>query len=64
MSIPAGIIGDFQLTTVIALIDMPPKFSRPANLDGPHDPQMTKGHLRTMKLPIIRPKSPKNIGHL
>jgi hypothetical protein len=64
MSIPAGVIGNPLLPTMIALIDMPPQFSRPANLDGPHDPPVTKRHLRTMERPIIRPKSPKNIGDL
>jgi hypothetical protein len=49
---------------MIALIDMPPQLSRPAYLDGPHDPQVPKGHLRTMKRPIGRPKRPKNIGDL
>jgi hypothetical protein len=64
MSIPAGVIGDPLLTTVIALFNMASQFSRPANLNGPHDPQVPKGHLKTMKLPIGRPKRPKNIGDL
>jgi hypothetical protein len=64
MSIPAGVIRDPPLTTVIALIDMAPQLSRPANLNGPHDPQVTKRHLRTMTFPIIRPEHPKNIGDL
>jgi hypothetical protein len=49
---------------MIALIDMPAQLSRPAYLDGPHDPQVPQGHLPTMKLPIDRPKRPKNIGDL
>jgi hypothetical protein len=49
---------------MIALIDMTPQLRRSAYLDGPHDPQMPQGHLRTMKLPISRPKCPKNIGNL
>jgi len=49
---------------MITLIDMAPQLSRPANLDGPHDPQVAKGHLGIMNLPIIRPNRPKNIGHL
>jgi hypothetical protein len=64
MSIPAGVIGDPLLPTVIALIYMTPQLNRSANLDGSHDPQLTKGHLRTMEFPIIRPKRPKNIGDL
>jgi hypothetical protein len=64
MSIPAGVIGDPLLPTVIALIDMTPQLNRSANLHGPHDPQMPKGHFRTMDLPIIRPQRPKNIGDL
>jgi hypothetical protein len=64
MSIPTGVIGDLPLTAVIALIDMASQLSRTANLNGSHDPQVTKGHLRTMDLPIIRPKCPKNIGDL
>jgi hypothetical protein len=64
MSIPARVVGDPLLPTVIALIDMTPQLSRSANLDGPHDPQVTKGYLRTMKVPIRRPKRPKNIGDL
>jgi hypothetical protein len=64
MSIPAGIIGNPQLAAVIALVYMSPQFSRSAYLDGPHDPEVTKGHFRTMKLPIIRSKTPKNIGDL
>jgi hypothetical protein len=64
MSIPTGVIGDLPLTAVIALIDMASQLSRTANLNGPHDPQVTKGHLQTMKFSIRRPKRPKNIGDL
>jgi hypothetical protein len=64
MTIPAGVIRDPPLATLIALIKMTPQLSRSANLDGPHDPQVTKGYLRTMKVPIRRPKRPKNIGDL
>jgi len=64
MSIPARVIRVPLLTTVIALIYMPPQLNRSANLDGSHDPQLTKGHLQTMKFPIGRPKLPKNIGDL
>jgi hypothetical protein len=64
MPIPAGVIRDPLLTTAIALIDMAPQLSRPAHLNGPHDPQVTKRHLRTMTFLIIRPKCPKNIGDL
>jgi hypothetical protein len=64
MSIPAGVIRDPLLATLIALIDMASQLSRSTNLDGPHDPQVTKRHLRTMTFPIIRPKRPKNIGDL
>jgi hypothetical protein len=49
---------------MIALINMTPQLSRTANLNGPHDSQMPKSHLRTMKFPILRPTRPKNIGDL
>jgi hypothetical protein len=49
---------------MIALINMTPQLSRSTYLDSPHDPQVPQGHLRTMKLPIGRPKRPKNIGDL
>jgi len=64
MSIPARVVGDPLLTTVITLVYMAPQLSRPAYLDRPHDPQVPKGHLGTMELPVIRPKRPKNIGDL
>jgi len=64
MPIPARVIGDPLLPTMIALINMTPQLSRPAYLDGPHDPQVPQGHLRPMNLPIGRPKRPKNIGDL
>jgi hypothetical protein len=49
---------------MITLVYMTPQLSRPANLNRPHDPQVPQGHLGTMKLSILWPKRPKNIGDL
>jgi hypothetical protein len=46
---------------VVALIQMTPQFRGTANLDGSHDPKMSKGQF--MGFAISRPKSPKDIGH-
>jgi hypothetical protein len=40
---------------------MTPQLRGTANLDGPHDPKMSKRH--RMSFSISRPKSPKEIGN-
>jgi hypothetical protein len=42
---------------------MTPQFCGTANLDGPHDTEVTKGHFMTVNLSINRPIGPKDIGH-
>jgi len=61
MSISTGIIRNPNGSTVIALIQVTSQFRGTANLDGPHDPKMSKRQL--MGLTISWPKSPKEIGH-
>jgi hypothetical protein len=46
---------------VIALIDMAAQFCGTANLDGPHDPKMSKRQF--MGLTISWSKSPEDVGH-
>jgi hypothetical protein len=43
MSIPAGVIRDFQMAAVVALIFMTTQGRGSADLDGAHDPQMIAG---------------------
>jgi len=64
MPIPAGVVRNPQRPALITLIDMTAQFCRAANLDRPHGTKMTNGHRMPMDLPISRPKSPKDIGHL
>jgi hypothetical protein len=47
---------------VIALIEMTSQFGGTANLDRPHNPEMSNGHL--MSFSISWPKNPKEIGNL
>jgi hypothetical protein len=61
MPVAAGIIGNPNRPTVIALIQMTPQLCGAANLDGPHGPKMSKRQL--MSVTISWPKSPKEIGH-
>jgi hypothetical protein len=43
MSIPAGVIGDFQMAAVVALIFMASQDGGSADLDGTHDSQRITG---------------------
>jgi hypothetical protein len=61
MPVPAGIIRDPDRPTVIALIQMTPQVRGTANLNGPHDPKMSKRQL--MGFTISWPKSPEDVGH-
>jgi len=60
MPVAAGIIGNPNRPTVIALIQVTAQVCGTANLDGPHGPKMSKRQL--MSFPISWPKSPKDIG--
>jgi hypothetical protein len=64
MPVPAGIIRNPNRSTLVALIQMTPQFCSTANLDHPHDTEVTKGHFMTVSLSIRWPKSPKDIGNL
>jgi hypothetical protein len=61
MPVPAGIIGDSNGSTVIALIQMAPQIRGTANLDGPHDPEMSKRQFTGFT--ISWPKSPEDVGY-
>jgi hypothetical protein len=61
MPVPTRIIGDSNGSTVIALIQMTPQVRGTANLDGPHDPKMSKRQL--MSFTIRWPKSPEDVSH-
>jgi hypothetical protein len=61
MPVATGIIRDPNRPTVVALIQMTPQFRGTANLDGSHDPKMSKRQL--MSFPISWPKSPEDVGH-
>jgi hypothetical protein len=61
MPVSTGIIRDPNGSTVIALIQVPSQLRGTADLDGPHDTEMSNRHL--MSLSISRSKSPEDIGH-
>jgi hypothetical protein len=61
MPVAAGIIRDPNGSTVIALIQMAPQLRGTANLDGPHGPKMSYGHL--MSFTVSWPKGPKDISY-
>jgi len=62
MPVAAGVIRNPNGSAVIALIQMTSQFCGAANLDRPHDPMMSQGHL--MSFSISRPKNPKDICNL
>ena len=62
MSVPAGVIGYFQVAAVIALILMAAQGSGSAYLDGAHDPQMIAG--QPMGFSICRAVLTEDVRHL
>jgi hypothetical protein len=61
MAVPAGVVGDPQSTTMIALIHMAPKLGGAADLNSPHGTQMPHRHL--VGLPVGRSIGSEDIGH-
>src|SRR5512135_135401 len=62
MPIPAGVIRDLQVSTVVALIFMAAQGSGSANLDSAHDPQHIAG--QPMGFSISRAVLTEDIRHL
>jgi hypothetical protein len=61
MTVPAGIVGDPQSSTMITLIHVAPKLSGAADLNSPHGTQMPQRHL--VGLLVGLSIGPEDIGH-
>jgi len=64
VAIGAGIVTDPLVAAAVALVHVPAKNGRAADLDGAHDPPLCGAHGMAMSLSIGRAMNAKNVGNL
>jgi hypothetical protein len=62
MPVPAGVIGDDQMTAVVALIDMASQQSGSAPLNGLHGPELIVGE--AVGFSVVVSVLTKEVGYL
>lgn len=64
MPVTAGIVGDAERLTILALLDMAAQPSSPAHLDHTHHPAFDPAEMDVMSLAIVFSMAAKDIRHL
>jgi len=64
MPVAAGIVGDAERVTILALLDMPAEARCPAHLDGAHDPTFDTPEMSVVYMTISFALAAKDVRHL